>query len=50
MGPLQDKIGFSKMYTGILAVELLVCSLITTIVTTNTMLYFIFVFFAELRS
>ena len=46
MGPLQDKIGFSKMYSIILVIELLVCSLITTIVKTNTMLYFIFVFFA----
>ena len=32
IGLLQDKIGFSKVYLGVLVLEFLVCTLITTIV------------------
>ena len=46
MGPLQDKVGFSRVYLVVLITELLVCSLSTTVVTVNSTLYFMFVFAA----
>ena len=46
MGPLQDKIGFSKVYLIILIIEFFVCFFITSVVSFNSTLYLIFVFLA----
>ena len=47
-GPLQDKIGFKTIYRIVLCTELLVCSLMVTIVKTNQYLYLIWVFLSYL--